>query len=116
VRRPPCSSAAARSFYETLLTAGVEVYERQSVVLHAKTLVVDCERVAIGSTNLDYRSIEYNLELSALIKSKAFGKQVHDLFEHDVCFARRISLKEWRKRPWTDHLVQSIVNRVRHLL
>jgi len=112
----PLLVAAARSFYETLLTAGVEVYERQSVVLHAKTLVVDCERVAIGSTNLDYRSIEYNLELSALIKSKAFGKQVHDLFEHDVCFARRISLKEWRKRPWTDHLVQSIVNRVRHLL
>jgi cardiolipin synthase len=107
---------AARSFYETLLTAGVEVYERQSVILHAKTLVVDCERVAIGSTNLDYRSIEYNLEISALIKSKEFGKQVHDLFEHDVRFARRISLKEWRRRPWTDHLIQSVVNRARHLL
>jgi cardiolipin synthase len=107
---------AARSFYETLLTAGVEVYERQAVVLHAKTLVVDCERVAIGSTNLDYRSIEYNLELSALIKSKEFGKQVHDLFEHDVRFARRITLKEWRKRPWTDHFVQSVVNRARSLL
>ncbi|MGB7158015.1 MAG: phospholipase D-like domain-containing protein [Tepidisphaeraceae bacterium] len=107
---------AARSFYETLLTAGVEIYERQSVVLHAKTLVVDQERVAIGSTNLDYRSIEYNLEISAFVKSKPFGKQVHDLFEHDVRFARRISLKEWRKRPWTDHFIQSVVNRARHLL
>jgi cardiolipin synthase A/B len=107
---------AARSFYETLLSAGVEVYERQSVVLHAKTLVVDGERVAIGSTNLDYRSIEYNLEISALIRSKAFGRQIHDLFEHDVRFAKRISLKEWRKRPWIDHMMQSVINRVRYLL
>ena len=107
---------AARSFYETLLSAGVEVYERQGVVLHAKTLVVDRQRVAIGSTNLDYRSIEYNLEISALVNHAAFGQQVHDLFEHDVRFARRITAKEWRKRPWTDHFVQAVVNRARHLL
>ncbi len=107
---------AARSFYETLLTAGVDVYERQAVVLHAKTLVVDQERVAIGSTNLDYRSIEYNLEISALVKSKEFGRQIHDLFEHDVRFARRITQNEWRKRPFVDRVGQWAVNRARYLL
>ena len=107
---------AARSFYDTLLRAGVEVYERQEVVLHAKTLVVDQERVALGSTNLDYRSIEYNLEISALVKHKHFGKQIHDLFEHDVCFARRISSKEWRRRPYLDRFGQWAVNRARYLL
>jgi cardiolipin synthase len=107
---------AARSFYETLLTAGVEIYERQSVVLHAKTLVVDRETVALGSTNLDYRSIEYNLELSALVKNKAFGKQVHDLFEHDVLFAKRIAPNEWRRRPFVDRFGQWAVNRARYLL
>jgi len=107
---------AARSFYETLLAAGVEVYERQEAVLHAKTLVVDGQRVALGSTNLDYRSIEYNLEISALINSPAFGSQIHTLFEHDVRFARRITLKEWRKRPWLDQLGQWAVKRARYLL
>ncbi len=107
---------AARSFYETLLTAGVEVYERQEVVLHAKTLVVDRERVALGSTNLDYRSIEYNLEISALIKNKAFGQQIHALFEHDVRFASRITPKEWRRRPWVDRFGQWAVKRARYLL
>ena len=107
---------AARSFYDMLLRAGVEVYERQEVVLHAKTLVVDQERVALGSTNLDYRSIEYNLEISALVKHKHFGKQIHDLFEHDVCFARRISSKEWRRRPYLDRFGQWAVNRARYLL
>ena len=32
---------AARSFYETLMSAGVEVYERQNVILHAKSMVID---------------------------------------------------------------------------
>lgn len=107
---------AARSFYETLLMAGVEIYERQAVVLHAKSLVVDHERVAIGSTNLDYRSIEYNLEISALVKSKEFGEQVHDLFEHDVRYAKRITSSEWRKRPYLDRFGQWAVNRARYLL
>src|SRR6185503_17402103 len=71
---------AARSFYETLLAAGVQIYEREGVILHAKTMVIDGEISMIGSTNLDYRSIEYNLELSALIRSRAFARQMEDLF------------------------------------
>jgi len=82
---------AARSFYETLLRYGVEIYERQHVILHAKTMCIDREYTVIGSTNLDYRSIEYNLELSVLIKSKEFGEQMHDLFENDVRYAQRIT-------------------------
>jgi cardiolipin synthase len=107
---------AARSFYEKLMTAGVEIYERQAAVLHAKTMTIDGCITVVGSTNLDYRSIEYNLELSAIIRSKEFGRNMHALFRNDICFARRISLSEWRKRPWTDRLVQWSVSRARYLL
>ena len=112
----PILVIAARSFYEKLMAAGVEVYERQSVVLHAKTLVVDQEVTVIGSTNLDYRSIEYNLELSTAIKSEQFGHHARALFDHDVRFARQILLKEWRKRTYRDQFVQWVVNRSRYLL
>jgi cardiolipin synthase len=107
---------AARSFYELLLPCGVEIYERQHVILHAKTMCIDRELTVLGSTNLDYRSIEYNLELSALIRNKEFGQHMHELFENDVRFARRITLKEWRHRPWLDRLGQWAVNRARYLL
>ncbi|MGH7213932.1 MAG: phospholipase D-like domain-containing protein [Tepidisphaeraceae bacterium] len=107
---------AARSFYEVLLAAGVEVYERQSVVLHAKTIVVDEELSVVGSTNLDYRSIEYNLEIGATIRSRAFGAQMAAMFANDVKFARRITAKEWRRRPWVDRAVQWGVSRARYLL
>ena len=107
---------AARSFYETLLACGVEVYERQAAVLHAKTMVVDGHTSILGSANLDYRSIEYNLELSAVIRNETFGRQMQDLFENDVIYSKKISLKEWRRRPTWDRFVQWAVSRARYLL
>jgi cardiolipin synthase len=107
---------AARSFYETLLSAGVEIYERQSVILHAKTMAIDGKTTIIGSTNLDYRSIEYNCELSAIVRSEEFGAQMDLLFENDVRFAKRITLKEWRRRPFLDRVGQWAVSRARYLL
>ena len=90
---------AAQSFYETLMEAGVEIYERQGVVLHAKTMCVDNEVSLLGSTNLDYRSIEYNCEISAVIRSRIFGHQMPEMFENDVRYARQIRLSEWRRGP-----------------
>jgi cardiolipin synthase len=107
---------AAHSFYECLLDAGVEIYERQSVILHAKTMTIDDRVTMIGSTNLDHRSIEYNFELSAVIRSAAFGKQMHDLFENDIRYARRIDPDAWRGRPVLDRFVQWAVFRARYLL
>ena len=112
----PILITAARSFYERLLPCGVEIYERQHVILHAKTMCIDREFTILGSTNLDYRSIEYNLELSCLIRSKEFGEQMHDLFENDVRYAKPISPKEWRRRPRWDRFGQWAVNRARYLL
>jgi cardiolipin synthase len=112
----PALIVAARSFYETLMSAGVQVYERQGVILHAKTLVIDGQVSMVGSTNLDYRSIEYNMELSALVRSVEFGRQMEELFDNDVKFAKRIRLRDWRHRPFYDRGVQWLVSRARYLL
>lgn len=107
---------AARSFYERLLRAGVAVYERQQAILHAKTMVIDGHSSVVGSTNLDYRSIEYNCELSVLIRSESFGRQMVTLFENDMRFATRIELNRWRRRRVLDRLGQWTVSRARYLL
>jgi cardiolipin synthase len=112
----PLVRVAARSFYETLMESGIDVYERQGVILHAKTLVIDGKTTVMGSANLDYRSIEYNNEISAMIHSEVFGRQMHGLFENDVKFARKIELAEWRRRPRWDRFVQWAVSRARYLM
>ncbi len=106
----------ARSFYGRLLDAGVEIYERREAVLHAKGLIVDHRYAMIGSANLDYRSIESNLELSSIIDSKPFAQEFDRLLDHDIRFSTRINAKEWRRRPFLDRFVQWVVNRVRYIL
>ncbi len=107
---------AARSYYELLMRHGIEVYERQNVMLHAKTMVVDSAVTLIGSANLDARSIEWNCELSAIIRSEPFGAQVEALFENDVGYAKRIDPEQWKHRPTWDRLGQWMVSRARYLL
>jgi cardiolipin synthase A/B len=112
----PVVRHCARSFYETLLSAGVEVYERQDVILHAKTMVVDEHTSIVGSTNLDYRSIEYNCELSAIVRSQEFGRQMCGLFENDIRYSNQIRLADWRRRPVCDRFVHWAVSRARYVL
>ncbi len=43
-------------------------------------------------------------------------EQMMDLFENDIGYAKKISLREWRKRPMYDRFVQWAVSRARYLL
>jgi cardiolipin synthase len=86
------------------------------VVLHAKTMVADGRVSIVGSTNLDHRSVEYNCEVSAIIRSAKFGKLMVDLFENDVQYAKRIDPAEWRRRPNSDRIIQWAVSRARYLM
>lgn len=66
-------SAAARSYYDELLVAGVRVFEYQHNMLHAKAILVDQRQVMIGSGNFDYRSFRVNFELSVLVDDAALA-------------------------------------------
>ena len=107
---------AARSFYQRLMDAGCEVYEREHVLLHQKSIVVDANLGILGSTNLDYRSIEFNLELSAVVRSPRFARQLEDLFDHDIGYARKIDPVAWREQKWRDRAIMWLVNRMRYVL
>lgn len=112
----PIMVTAARAFYDRLLCHGIRIFERQHVVLHAKTIVLDDRISIVGSTNLDYRSIEFNLEISAIVHSHAFARHMNELFNHDIQFSQAILPEEWRKRPFRDRFVQWAVSRLRYLL
>jgi putative cardiolipin synthase len=55
--------------------------------LHAKVMVVDSEKVLIGSANLDPRSLRLNTEIGLVINSPAFARQVLEAFSLD--FSKR---------------------------
>lgn len=90
---------AGRSHYETLLEAGVKIYERKDALLHAKTAVVDGVWSTAGSSNLDWRSFTLNHEINAVILGAGFGAEMEALFEADRRAAVRVDAEQWRRRP-----------------
>ncbi len=90
---------AGRGYYEQLLRAGVRIYERQGVILHSKTALIDGVWATVGSTNLDWRSFLHNEELNAVILGADFGDQVQAMFNKDLAASQEITLESWQRRP-----------------
>ena len=93
-----------RSHYSTLLEAGVQIYERQRALLHAKTAVVDGVWSTIGSANMDWRSYLHNDELNAVILGQGFGKEMEATFSRDRAESLRIEREAWERRPMSVRL------------
>jgi cardiolipin synthase len=89
---------AGRSHYADLLEAGVKIYERQGVVLHAKTAAVDGLWSTVGSSNLDWRSTILNNEIDAVILGRDFGDKMEAMFRRDVAASKQITPEMWAKR------------------
>ena len=89
---------ASRHAYERLMSQGIELYEYQPTMMHAKVLVVDGVWSMFGSANFDNRSLELNDELNVAVSSRDLAGRFLEDFAHDLTSARRISLEEWRKR------------------
>src|SRR5690606_36791712 len=75
---------AGRAKYRRLLKAGVRIFERQDVLLHSKTAVIDGVWSTVGSANLDWRSFADNDEVNAVVIGREFGEQMVEVFENDL--------------------------------
>jgi len=91
-------NAAARSYYDELLSAGVEIYLYKKGFVHAKTLVSDREVSIVGTANMDHRSLELNFEVNAIVYDKSFSEEVADTFFEDIKDAEKIDKKQWEQR------------------
>lgn len=92
----PLSRMAAQSFYRRLLMAGVEIYEYEPQILHAKLVLIDGV-VYVGSANLDSRSLNINYEVSVRLTDPALAREARAIFDGDLTRCRKIELESWRK-------------------
>ncbi len=88
------------SFVEELLEAGVKFYFYQNGFIHSKYMIVDNAFSTVGTTNLDFRSLETNFEVNAFIYDEKFTHELMKTFTKDLSNSKEIKLREWRRRPW----------------
>lgn len=90
---------AGRAHYAGLLAGGVQIYERQGALLHAKTAVIDGVWSTVGSTNLDWRSFLDNDEVNAVVLGREFAAQMQAMHQQDLDASQRITAQAWADRP-----------------
>lgn len=88
---------AALTYFEGLLLAGVKVYHYMDGFLHAKTIVVDGAVCAIGTTNLDIRSLRLSHENNLIIFDEITAKELERDFMRDLASCVRFSFGNYTR-------------------
>lgn len=72
---------AERYLYRWMIRHGIEIYEYQPAVLHAKLMVVDEHLVTVGSFNVNNISAYASLELNLDIRNRPFAGSVQQMID-----------------------------------
>ena len=112
----PLVKIASRAYLSPLLKAGIEIYERQGTILHAKVMLIDSCWATVGSANFDLRSFHRNYEVNVVIDSPEFGRQIDEMFTDDLALSRQITLLEHEKRPWIEKVLEHLCDPIRRFL
>ncbi|MDH3714561.1 MAG: phospholipase D family protein [Gammaproteobacteria bacterium] len=106
-------------YRRAIIEAGVELYEARVnavakpagadgpdvLTLHTKAVVIDREKLFVGSLNLDPRSIDINAEMGILVNSPEMVAGLAGTFLEDLPeFAYRVELDERAKIIWRGNI------------
>lgn len=89
----------SQHLYEDLLAGGVELYNYQRSMLHAKILTVDARIALVGTANFDSRSIALNEQIGLVVHDTGFTATLDEHFDDDLTRSVRIDPQRWADRP-----------------
>ena len=104
----PWTVWVGRSYYDTLLRAGVEIYEYKKGILHSKTMTIDGVWSLVGTANFDYRSMLLNFEVALALYGEGYAKTLEQQFTRDLEVCREIHLKIWENRALTRVFIENV--------
>lgn len=85
-------------WFEELLRAGVRIHRYEPGMMHAKLVVADDVVAAVGSANLDNRSLVLNFELIGVFAGKPEVAQLAGRFDEMLAQSRALELDTFRAR------------------
>jgi len=97
---------ASRRGFGTLLKGGIEIFEYQPALLHAKTMVVDGVWALVGTTNLDNRSFALNEEINLIAYDTEAAGQLEKVFLEDLRYAKKLDYESWKARPLGEKIME----------
>jgi Phosphatidylserine/phosphatidylglycerophosphate/cardiolipin synthases and related enzymes len=99
-------TAASHTYCESLVKAGIRIFEYGPPMLHAKTMVVDETVAVVGTANLDNRSFRLNFEVAAAFYDPDVIARMAKRFEEDRANSNPFPLR--RRGPRITQLLESV--------
>jgi cardiolipin synthase len=112
----PIVRHAGHGFYAELLAHGVRIFEYQPAILHEKSIVADDFVTIIGSSNLDFRSFQFNAECNVILFDDVTAQQMMAAFEADLQHSVEIRHEIWTRRSILHRLGDAVARRLSPLL
>ena len=88
-----------RSYYKSLMDAGVKIYEYRPGFIHAKTYVSDDKTAIIGTMNLDYRSLVHHFENGIYLYNHKVIKEVKEDIDKTITKSLLITQDPMKNNP-----------------
>jgi cardiolipin synthase A/B len=85
---------AAQSYWRPIVEAGGHVYTYEAGFFHAKTMVVDSKLYAVGTMNLDLRSLVLQREIVLWVYDEQVAQEQEKVFEEDLTKSKEITLAD----------------------
>ncbi len=100
---------AQRSYYTQLIEAGVKLYlYKAPILLHSKHITIDDDIAVIGSSNLDIRSFELDLESTLITYDESVANDLKKVQRRDLARSAKVDLKTWNQRSTIQKLLDSV--------
>jgi cardiolipin synthase len=109
-------SLAQRSYFDSLLKAGVSIYRFRKFLLHAKNVCIDDSLAIIGSSNVDLRSFQLNDEVSLLLHDCESVRGLQAIQRDYVEGSDQLTQEEWQARSQGQKVLESLARLIGPLL
>ncbi len=107
---------ASRTYVYDVINSGVKIYLYEKGFLHSKLLICDDSLSTCGSTNIDFRSFENNLEVNAFFYDEGMALRLKSVFMNDMKNCFLLNSVPNQKRPFVFRMWESIVRVISPLL
>jgi cardiolipin synthase len=101
---------AQHSYYAELLEAGVRIYLYPGPnILHSKHISIDDQVAVVGSSNMDIRSFQLDLEVMLMVCGRTFVDQVKAVEDHYRSLSRELTAERWAERGFARSVVDNLM-------
>ncbi len=106
----------AKTYYEELLRAGVQIYEYTPGFVHAKVFVSDNDTATVGTINLDYRSLYHHFECGTFIYNNPVVWEIERDFQTTLGKCEKVTILDLRSRNFVERVLGRILRLVAPLM